>query len=301
MLNQLFKRHWVALLLLPVAALFFIGGPDVIATPTQRYLWNLGHIAFFCLATYAFSRIRPFQSTLSVFSYFIGVLVISFIIESIQNNLGRSFSTMDILRNLVGSAIALFFIARPFLHISALSFLLLIFAFDLTGFGTTVWTDINIQQRKPIIEDFESGLVLMRWSNEIVQSEQHVFSGKYSAKVTFQPGKYPGTGLEGMLKDWSNYSTFELQIYNPASDVETLTIRIEDRQHAQSLDQKHNDRFNRSFQLSPGWNTLNISLNDIKYAPDNRDMSMTEMHQIILFMSNVKQQKVLFMDDFRLQ
>jgi hypothetical protein len=141
----------------------------------------------------------------------------------------------------------------------------------------------------------------MRWSNEIVQSEQHVFSGEYSAKITFQPGKYPGTGLEGMLKDWSNYSIIELQIFNPASDVETLTIRIEDRQHAQSLDQKHNDRFNRSFQLSPGWNTLNISLDDIKYAPDNREMSMTEMHQIILFMSNVKQQKVLFMDEFKLK
>jgi hypothetical protein len=300
-LKQLLKRHWVAMLLLPVASLFFVGGPDALAGHTARYIWNLGHIVFFAVATYAFSKIKPFQSTLGVFSYFVGVLILSFFIEGIQNSLGRSFSTMDILRNLVGCAIALFFVARPFLHISALSFLTLILAFDLTGFATTIWTDTHIQQRKPIVEDFESGLVFMRWNDDIEQSEQHVFAGQYSAKVSFSVQKYSGTGLDFMLKDWTGFSTFELHIFNPGVAEEILTIRLEDGTHRMSLDQDYQDRFNRSFVLKTGWNTLNIPIDDIEYAPNNRDMNLNDMHQIILFMSDVQKPKVLFMDQFVLR
>jgi hypothetical protein len=292
------KSHWLALCLLPVASLFFIGGPDGVASPTMRYAWNLGHIVFFAFATIAFFKIRPFKSTLQVFTYLAAIFLVSFGIEFIQRLLGRSFSTIDILRNLVGCTFALFIVARPFLHISALSFLSLVFAFDLTGFVVTAWTDVTIQQRKPIIENFESEIILGRWKGDLELSTDQVIEGDFSAKAVLIPGKFSGISFTSPLRDWSGHQTLEINVFNPSTETKQLTVRIDDETHVMSGDLNYSDRFNRSFDIVEGWNRLSIPLTDIKGAPKSREFELNKVHQVALFMTDVIDTQTLYFDNF---
>ena len=300
-LKNTVKRYWLALLLLPVASLFFIGGPNGVAAPFLRYAWNMGHIAFFVVATVAYSHFRPFKSTLQVFYYLASVLILSFIIEGAQSTFGRSMSTMDILRNLIGCALALWFVARPFLHISVISFLSFVLAIDLAGLAAAGYTDFLIQTRKPIVEDFESEFSIARWNGNLVSSTEHVFAGQYSGKVIFLPSKYPTVMLFPTLQDWTGYTRFEMTIFNPENEPMDINIRLHDKMHALSSAQQYNDRFNAVFELQSGWNTLSYRLEDIQNAPTSRAIDMNAIYALGLFLHDTQSTTELYFDEFILR
>jgi len=295
------KQHWLVLLLIPVASLFFIGGPDSVTAPFLRYAWNMGHIGFFLIATVAYSRYRPFTSTLQVFYYLASVLILSFVIEGTQRVVGRSMSTMDIMRNLIGCALALWFVARPFLHISVISFLSFVLVIDLGGLTIAGYTDYLFQSRAPVIEDFESEFSIARWDGNLVSSSEHVLTGQLSGKAIFIPGEYATMMLSPTLKNWSAYNSLELNIYNPQDQTVRINVRIHDKMHALSADQEHVDRFNRSYELTTGWNQLSIDLDDIKHAPKARLIDMTSIYALGLFMSNLETAQELYFDEFVLR
>ncbi len=298
--NQLNKRHWSLLLLLPVVSLFFIGGPDGLAMPWLRYAWNMGHIVFFAAATVVYSQFQPFKSTLQVFSYLAFVLVLSFFIEGVQRVIGRSMSAMDILRNLVGCALALWFVARAHLHISTISFLGFVLIVDLGGFAMAGYTDYLQQNRKPIIEDFESEFSVARWGGNLATSEKHVLQGRFSGRADFEPGNYATLMLTPTLLDWSGYRKLEMNLFNPTSAELSMTVRIHDQEHARSTTQAHNDRFNQSLVLTPGWNNFVFSIDDIIHAPKNRTMDVENMFALGIFFSQLQQYQTLYLDQFQL-
>lgn len=268
--------------------------------PWQQYAWNLGHIGFFCLATLGIHSYRPFRATGHVFVFMAALLVISLIIEFIQSQLGRSLSTMDVLRNLVGAGLALFFVARPYLHLTLKGFLGFILALDLIGFSMRAWTDYKIQTQAPIVENFESVLTLGYWHGDVDLVNEPVIEGERALQVKMTTNGTKKAEFYPMMKDWRGYSTLSIAIFNPENDGLTVTVRVNDEQHDLGP-QNHTDRFNQTVLLDQGWNTISFDLNDIRLAPNNRDMDLTKMRRLIVFSSTLTENKTIFLDNITLE
>lgn len=300
MSKLIIKTYWLATFLVLLTPLFFIDVFNHTSSPTQQYIWNLGHIVFFSLVTIAVGNIRAFQKSRDIFYYLIGILIVSFVLETLQIFFSRSFSFIDILRNLTGCIISLTFIARQYLPTLSIAPGILFLIIDITGFAITGWIDYQTQQKAPIIEDFESTILLNRWTGNIKQSRENVKSGNYSGKVIFEKGKYPGINLSSLPGNWSSYKTFEISVYNPSQNIHQLTVRLDDVLHAKSLPMRYDDRFNRVFKISPGWNQLIIPLLDIKFATMDREMDLDKMFRLIIFMSDVEKNQLLYLDNLTL-
>jgi len=289
----------LVLLLLAVTPLFFIGGPSAAALPVIRYGWNLGHILFFFLATGLYCLFRPIKSWQQVSLVLVGILAVSLLVELIQSQVGREFSSQDMLRNLVGATLALFWQARPHLHPSLSSFATLLLLLDLSGFAWTAQTDWHIQRQAPIIEDFERTAALPYWQGPIEQSQDLVIAGRYSGQAALQAGAFSGVSLAPTLTNWTGYSRLEMQVHNPSNRLRMLTIRINDRAHEVSA-QDYDDRYNHSIELTPGWNRIVVPLAQVQSAPATRAMAMDQIYRLGLFFAQLDQPVRLTLDDIRL-
>jgi len=292
--------HGYLLLLIPVASLFFIGGPAATALPVEKYAWNLGHIAFFIVATLAFAHFRPVRSNRDVYIFLAAVFGISIFIEVIQRFTGRDFSSVDILRNLAGAVLTLFFIARKYLKGILIGFFGFVLALDLTGFTYTAVTDYKMQSRAPIVENFESLGTLLYWEGNIEQASENRLAGQFAGKVTLAANvPFPGVNQAPVLADWAGYESVEFNIHNSALHPLSVTIRINDKAHELS-DQDYDDRFNRNFELANGWNQIDIPLNDIQQAPTTREMDLTQIYRVGIFSGTLEQPVTLTFDEIKL-
>jgi VanZ family protein len=291
--------HLLVLLLLALTPLFFVGGPSAIALPVIRYGWNLGHILFFFLATGLYCHLRPITGWQQLSQVLVSILAVSLLIELIQSQVGREFSSQDMLRNLVGSTLALFWRARPHLHPSLISFAVLLVLLDLSGFAWTAHTDWRIQRQAPLIEDFEGTAALPYWQGAIKQSQDLVIAGRYSGQAALRAGAFSGVSLAPILANWTGYTGLEMQVHNPGNRQLMLTIRINDRAHELSA-QDYADRYNHSIALTPGWNKIVVPLSQVQSAPATRAMAMDQIYRLSLFFAQLDQPMRLTLDDIRL-
>jgi|GEM_PF-3518627 len=292
--------HWLLLCLIPLGSLFFVGGPDSTSLPWLHAFWNFGHIVFFFLFSVSYSIVRSFKSRRQIIIFLVAVLALSLLIEFTQSFLGRHFSLTDVLRNLTGCVIGLFLRARPLLPVAVFSVFSVIFLVNFYGLSLTILGDVKQQSRGPIIEDFESELLVERWQGAVVASELYVLSGLKSGKADFSPGKYPSIHLSPLLKNWTGYDAFEINVFVPGYSILSLNIRLHDQIHHRSQARTYGDRFNRIVQIEPGWNKLTLPLKDMLEVPNGRPMDFTHMSQLSFFFVDLKQTQQLYFDDLQL-
>ena len=99
------------------------------------------------------------------------------------------------------------------------------------------------------------------------------------ARLDLKPALYSGISLVEPYPDWRGYRRLVLTI---ASDLDApllLNIRIHDAAH----DQRYANRFNRQFSVRPGMNRLVIPIDDVRTAPDRREMDLARIRGIVLF------------------
>jgi VanZ family protein len=294
------QRTLATLLLSAVAILFFVGGPKETTLPSLGYLWNLGHIGFFFCTVSVLLQYRSLRTSMHIWLLCAVVLAISLCIESIQFFIGRSFSLVDICRNLLGTTAALWFFGKTKIPYTITGAAILIALSDLTGFSKTLYSDYHIFRMAPVLEDFESGSTMSRWEGEISRDTSQVYSGNYSGKIILPVRKYSGTTLTFPFRDWSAYKTLEMRIYNPDTQIMEMTLRINDEVHELSEEQHFYDRFNTKLKLQPGWNTITIALEDIKTAPLKRDMDMSKIVRLVWFIGEPQKPAEIYLDDLKL-
>lgn len=293
-------RRLLPVLLVPAVVLLFVGGPSWFDLPSLRYLWNMGHLALFAIVTLLWHNHRPLQTSLQLWRFLAIIVLISLGIEGLQLLVGRSFSLMDVLRNLIGAWLALLFSNRkmiPWLLSSVLGGALLL---DLSGLLSTAWLDWQLQSRAPIIENFEQPLAQRRWSHQFQLNDRLVREGEFSAAVSFQPARYSTFRLYYPLSDWRGYRFFQFSIYSPFEEPAQMTLRIHDREHQRSGEFQHQDRFNIGLTLNPGWNDVSIPMSQIEQSPAERAMDMGHIVEVQWFMSRLTEQKTFLFDDIRL-
>ena len=288
----------VALLL--VVPFFFVSGPDWLATPVFRSVWNLGHVGFFAVLGVLLQRLTRERGLHLWLGSSLAVLLASVAIEYIQTHLGRDASWADVAHNLIGLWLGLVW-AYPKRY--ALWLRLLFTALVVPGLaGVAVAVAVEVKQawQFPQLAGFESSLERRRVSGRVWRSGEQASQGDYSLAMHFYPKGYSTIDLEVYRGDWSAYQTLAMDIYIPGKEPLRLTLRVNDRQHNRNGN-AYNDRFNQSLVLAPGWNLLRFALADIANAPQGRRMDLSQITNVTLFSKDLPEGRRAYWDNVRLE
>jgi VanZ family protein len=292
--------------------LFFTGSSDIVPTRSFRIAWNLGHIAFFGIAIFLLLKHLSFLQQLTQAHQLYWIVGICFVagvfIESIQFFIGRQAGWQDILRNILGGLSALAFFRRPksantqLLDIKFKVIVTALLCIQLYPLLVTLADEQMARKNFPLLADFESKLELNRWSSNgnITLDKSFTAHGGYSARIELTTDKYSGASLNFLPNNWKGFDRVLFSIYLPDNSPLLITTRIHDQQHQQG-DYLYNDRFQQRTRLQPGWNSIAINLSDVILAPKTRQMDIKNIANINFFASNLKQSRVIYLDNLRLE
>jgi hypothetical protein len=117
------------------------------------------------------------------------------------------------------------------------------------------------------------------------------------ARLDLKPGAYPGIGIVEPHPDWSGYRRLVITIVSDLDAPLPIAIRVHDAAH----DQRYADRFNRALAVVPGVNRFTIALDEIRHAPDRREMDMRRIRGVLLFAYQRTQPTHLYLGPIRLE
>lgn len=306
---MLSNRKFLIVIILILLTFTFVGSPFTISRSLQ-VLRNLGHIVLFSLlAIYIFKNLLFFKRKKIHTQIFILVIIttlLSFVIELSQYIFAiGTFDFADIRRNFIGAAIGFVLYAKIkgrklviFLRV-----LVLLFVFvEAIPFMKAITDEFRSIKEIPILSDFESDLELSRWSGDepFTRSSEKVKHGSSALKMTFGTSKYSGVALKYFPEDWSIYRYLKYNIYYNGPDTLRFTCRIHDKKHIIGP-QVYNDRFNCRYFLVNGWNEISVPLNNVKNAPQNRQMDLTEIKGFAIFTVDLQKREDVYLDFVHLE
>lgn len=298
---------WLSgLFVLIVVPFFFMGGPDAFSSILLKSVWNFGHIIFFAvfmLLIQSFLPLVRWKDWLLVTLLAIGLGIA---IEFAQRFVGRDSSWDDVLHNLFGVWLGLFWGQKPTCRVWVLRFASLVCVLpSLSLVLDTAWGDVVMRQQFPLVNSFESRHEMQQIRASLAratvrQIDKVTRHGHLSLSVTLSTEKYAGINLLGPYGDWSDYQFLAMDFYNPGSERLELVIKISDYQHDAGTNQ-HGDRFNYPVVLMTGWNQVRIDLNDIRSAPAGRSMQMDRITGLAVFALQLPAPREFYWDNIRLQ
>lgn len=298
---------WLSgLFILVIVPFFFIGGPGVFSSTLVNAVWNFGHIVFFTVLMLLVQSFVPLVRWQQWLLVTLIALVVGVLIEYIQHFIGREASADDVLHNMFGIWLGLFWgqKATPLVWLMrGLSVVLL--APALWFVAQLAVADVVMRYQFPLINSFESRYELQQiHTHSVIAATRQVDSlsvhGEHSLHVTLNAQKYAGFRLVGPYGDWSGYTFLEMDFYNPDSEPLDLTLKISDRTHDEGVN-KFADRFNQRLHLLSGWNKVRIAVNDIRDAPQNRQMNMDEISGLAIFAEQLHRPRQFYWDNIHLE
>jgi hypothetical protein len=156
-------------------------------------------------------------------------------------------------------------------------------------------------ESEKILFDFESDSELDRfhWRCHTLfsLSDEYASHGKKSLKLQLFPSDYPGLAPKLASNDWQDYSTLSFDIYNTQNVDIPLTVRIDDIKAYPD----YPDRYNKTFHLKPGANTIAIPLDTLETSGTKRGLNLKKIYRIIIFMAQPDAKVTLYFDYFRLK
>ena len=305
-------RLWIYCVFLATGSvLLFLGGPDYYSSRSFKSLWDIGHIIYFVLFASLLSR-WSLVSRMSVAWQWAIILVTTLLlgvsIEFIQYGTARTPDTGDVLRDLTGSFLVLVFGAlgskiQPARRRLSLQFSVLVLLLIQLWPATKSLIDEAIARHQfPLLSGYETPFEIDRWAGTARLSVETIasISEDKLLKLSLTMDQYSGTTLHYFDGNWTSARTLKIGLYNPDADPLQITCRIHDLQHADG-DEEHEDRFNRSFLLMQGWNHIEISLDEVEQSPAGRNMDMSHIRGLGLFVVSLPAPRILYLDNVRLE
>ncbi len=208
----------------------------------------------------------------------------------------RSPDILDILRNQLGALITFAFLysQKGYKKIVLRCVVLILVGIALIPLmrgGVDEWIARN---QFPLLSDFETGYEVDRWrSNGELRIEKGIARhGDRSLRVQMTTHKYSGVSLKYFQGDWREFSNLFFSVYLPEGESLELNCRVHDSAHSNY----YNDRFNRKYLLKHGWNDIEVSLEDIKNAPRDRLLNLTDVENVTLFVMVQERERVIYLD-----
>lgn len=287
---------WLALAgLLCLLPLFFVGGPGWSDGPLIKSAWNLGHPVFFALLTLVVQPWRHLSGWKLWITASSVVLLMGAGIEYAQSfNHQRNIQSLDLLRNLAGLWLVLVVRPRagfPSLRPSAKWLLRLavfaLLAADIMAVAMVAHQQYRVSRWLPDLYNFQQQNPERFWNGDIriASAEECGDLTDKGLTIGLTTRRYSGASLHNLPAKWGTYNVLRMVIWNPQGQVIPLTLRINDRQH-EDRGIHYQDRFNRTFQIQPGINRIELDLNDVANAPSERAMDMNDIRRLMLFTSN---------------
>lgn len=304
-------RKGLAVLVVVMAAMLFVGGPETGDSRLVQAIWNLGHIPLFAGLAWLLCTLPALRQR-SLWWLLIAVTALALLlglgIEWLQLWAGRSFDYQDVLRDLAGVYVGLSLHlasirSRPRpqrLAYAVLAGVIVLVA--LQPLGVAMLDRVIMRQAFPVLCDFESDRELSRWETyqaEMTRVREPVRQGRQSLRVVYQPGRFSDVSLRDMQSDWRTWRYLHGSVFNSLATPLVLTVKIYDQRHLFSAYHSA-DRFNRELILQPGWNDLDIDLAEVKTAPADRNMDMASIAGLSFFVPYTAQPVTIYLDDLRL-
>jgi VanZ family protein len=308
-MTQTTHRLWpVSFLALLLFSLLFIDSGESDQWRIINEAKQFAHVVLFALIGYRVSFNYRFSQQRFQTKFFLILALgsgLGFVTEGIQYFIGRDFELQDIIRDVIGCLVGFAIhiaITQPKLrHSFAVAIVVLI------GVGgQDLWIELmdemDMSSDYALLGDFETPFQWTRWqpiSATLTQSDQESFAGHYSLRVDLKPAKFSGVQLTEFNSNWNGYQSLEMHVYNDDGTTREFFIKIYDRWHQQN-GYLHNDRFNHGVLLQPGWNTIVISMRDLRYAPSERVMNLTEIAALEIFTTDLHYPMRIYLDELRL-
>jgi len=248
---------------------------------------------------------------MSLLRQWLTILAVTFLfgisIELMQYGIARTPSIGDLLRDLTGSLLVLAF-GLPGTKLSPLNRRLFLQASVLMLTLVMIWPltrslidDAISWYQFPLLSGFETPFEIHRWQggDRLSVESMTSISGAKVLKLPLTTDKYSGASLMYFNGDWTSYSTLKMRIYNPDTSLLQIVCRIHDLQHSDG-NEEYEDRYNQRFQLQPGWNYIDIDLNEVELRPAQRSMDMSRIQQLKIFTISLPSPRVIYLDDVRL-
>ena len=305
-------RLWLYIVVLATGSvLLFLGGPDYYSARSFKHFWNIGHIIYFALMASLLSRWH-FVARRSLAGQWAMILVITLFagvaIELAQyGTAARTPDMGDVLRDLTGSLLLLVFGApgaelqpawrRRCLQ-AAVLVLLLVQLWPLTR---SLIDEAITRHQFPLLSTLETPFEIHRWAGSAgrsVESVPSVAAGKL-LRLSLTTDRFSGTVLDYFYADWRLFRKLEIDFYNPDENPLQITCRIHDLRHVDGHEE-FEDRFNRNFLLTQGWNTVEIDLDEVAAAPVSRDMDMSHIRGLGIYVVSLPEPRILYLDNVRL-
>lgn len=298
-------RIWIYSVLLAIGSvLLFMGGPDHYSSRSFKHLWDAGHFVYFALLAALLFRWRSI-ARMSLIRQWTIILLITLVagvtIEFMQSGTGRTPDTGDVIRDLTGSLLVLVFgLSRSALRpvswrISLQVSVLVLLLVQLWPLTKTLIDEAIARQQFPILSDFETPFEIDRWGGNArhsVQTMPSISQGRL-LKLSLTTNRYSGIVLKHFDGNWRSFRTLTISIYNPDAAPLDITCRIHDLPHTDGYEE-YEDRFNRSFLLTQGWNHIEIDLGEVKESPVNRSMDMSRILEVGLFVMSLPAPRTLY-------
>ena len=300
-------RRWAAFVTCLVIAAVIFSAPD----PNARVrsvlaLHDFGHVIAFGLVTVLFTfalsaRTRPtIQGRIGVTCLAAAAaLALGAAVELAQAAAGRGGDLWDFVRDAGGalsSAMALTAVDPPVSArvraalMSMAAVTLAVFAFPI--FSALV-DEAHARREFPVLAGFTNPKELSRFyfgqgmQPEIVQITDHEGRAASAMQLHLPPGRYPGFVLRYFPGDWRGLRALQLLIVIPEPLPMEMTVRIDDADYDYRLDL--DDRYNRSFPLSPGLNRIEIPLSDVAAAPRGRRLDLGRVQALLMYAVDLEQ------------
>ena len=304
-------RLWIYVILLAAGSvLLFWGGPDYYSSRSFKHFWDLGHLLYFALLTGLLLRWSP-VARLSLARQWIIILFITLLlgasIELLQIGTTRSPDTWDVLRDLIGSLMALVFgSSGPKLQpanwrLSLRFFVLALVLAQLWPLAKSLTDEAIARHQFPLLSGFETPFEIDRWSGNAglsVETVTSISAGRL-LKLSLTTEQYSGVSLNYFDGDWTSARTLKISVYNPDANPLKITCRIHDLQHTDGYEE-YEDRYNRSFILTQGWNHIEIDLEEVEQSPATRSIDMSRIRGLGIFVVSLPAPRILYLDDVRL-
>jgi VanZ family protein len=305
------NRLWIYGISLAMGTvLLFLSGPDLYPSRSFKHFWDIGHILYFVLFAVLLSRWR-LVSRMSLAWQWTTILVITLLagvaIELMQYGTTRTPDAGDVLRDLSGSLLVLVFGPlrsklqpgswRNSLQISV-SVLLLVLLWPV---ARSLLDEAIARHQFPLLSGFETPFEIERWAGSARLSVETIASISQDKllKLSLTTDQYSGATLNYFDGDWTSARTLIISLYNPDASPLQITCRIHDLQHTDG-NEEYEDRFNRSFLLMQGWNQIEIDLNEVKAGPASRNMDMSRIRGLGIFVIALPAPRILYVDEVRL-
>ena len=299
--------RWAALATCAVIAAAVFGAPD----PNSRLrsalaIHDFGHVVAFGMVSVLFAfalsaRSRPtFQGRAGAICLAAGAaLALGAAVELAQAASGGTGDPWDVVRDGGGafSVASMLTALDPAISARARAALAGAAVIAVIALAHPIWAALDDEARAraqfPVLASFETARELSRFhfgegkNPSIAQIPDDEGQSVSAVRLHLPPGKYPGFVFRYFPGDWRGMRALRLLIVNPEPTPIEMTVRIDDADYDYRLDLE--DRYNRSFPLSPGANRIEIPLSDVEVAPRGRRFDLGRVQSLLVYAVDLAQ------------